>query len=406
MSAHHPTTSAPSGKPARPNKPAKPNPAFPLYAHAAGYWAKKIRGKVHYFGPWADPDGALDKYNREKEDLHAGRKPRSDPDGLTVKDLANQFLAAKRSLVDSGELKQRSWDDYKAAVELVGNAFGPRRLVADIGPDDFADLRKKLAKKWGPVTLGNVIQRVRVAFKFAFDNDLIDRPVRYGQSFKRPSRKTVRIDRARKGPKLFAAEEIRRLLDAAPVHVRAMILLGINCGFGNAECGNLPLSAVDLDAGRIDYPRPKTGIPRRCPLWPETVGALREALAKRPAPKDPANNSLVFVTKYGLPWAKDATDQTLAKEFGKLLRKLGINGRKGLGFYTLRHTFRTVADETKDQPAVDFVMGHESPHMSSVYRESISNERLSAVTDYVSAWLFQPQKKDKSEGKEGSTVLE
>ena len=96
----------------------------------------------------------------------------------------------------------------------------------------------------------------------------------------------------------------------------------------------------------------------------------------------------MFVTKYGLPWAKDTADQTLAKEFGKLLRALHIHGRKGLGFYTLRHVFRTVADEAKDQTAVNFVMGHEGPHMTSVYRETISDARLKAVTDYVRAWLF------------------
>lgn len=205
--------------------------------------------------------------------------------------------------------------------------------MSDLDPDDFADLRKRLAKKWGPVTLGNVIQRVRVVFKFGWDNGLIDRPVRYGQGFKRPSRKVVRIDRARKGPKLFTADEVRALAEGAlvvgtdgpalvraGVQLRAMVLLGINCGFGNADCGRLPLSAVDLDAGMIDFPRPKTGIPRRCPLWPETVSALREALAKRPEPKDPADAGLVFLTKYGLTWAKDTADQTLAKEFGKLLR--------------------------------------------------------------------------------------
>jgi integrase len=245
-----------------------------------------------------------------------------------------------------------------------------------------------MAKKWGPVTLGNVIQRMRVVFKYAFDNRLVDRPVCYGQGFKRPSRKVVRIDRARKGPKLFSAEEIRRLLDAAGAQLRAMILLGINCGFGNADCGNLPQSAVNLETGWIDYPRPKTGIPRRCPLWPETVQAIREALAVRPTPKNTEHAGLVFVTKYGLPWAKDAPDQTLAKEFGKLLRRLEISGRKGLGFYTLRHVFRTIADESKDQPAVDFIMGHESPHMSAVYREKISDERLRAVVEHVRKWLF------------------
>jgi integrase len=75
-----------------------------------------------------------------------------------------------------------------------------------------------------------------------------------------------------------------------------------------------------------------------------------------------------------------------------VLKALAINGRKGLGFYTLRHTFRTVADEAKDQVATDYVMGHEVPNMSAVYRETISDSRLKAVADHVRNWLFPPAK--------------
>src|SRR5438067_375211 len=104
-------------------KPAKPYPEYPLFAHDNGTWAKKIRGRLHYFGPWTTDapdrgaDAALAKYLAEKDDLHAGRTPRPDPAAATVKDVANHFLNAKQQLVNSGELSPRTWIDYKDACD-------------------------------------------------------------------------------------------------------------------------------------------------------------------------------------------------------------------------------------------------------------------------------------------------
>jgi hypothetical protein len=272
--------------PATPDKPAKPYPEFPLFPHASGQWAKKIRGKMHYFGLWADPDAALDKYLKERDDLHTGRKPRPEAGAATVKEAVNDFLIAKDTLVEAGELSPRTWADYKQVCDLVVSHFGKARLVDDLGPDDFAALRNKVAKKWGPERLGSkLIQYTRGLFKHALDAGLIDRPVRFGPGLKRPGKKVRRPNRAAAGPKLFTAEEVRALVEGAlvvgtdgptpvqaGVQLRAMILLGINCGFGNADCGNLPLSALDLDGGWVEYPRPKTGIARLPALQrPETV---------------------------------------------------------------------------------------------------------------------------------------
>ena len=54
----------------RRKKPAKPRASFPLTAHPNGQWCKKIRGKVHFFGVWSDPDAALAAYLRVAADLH------------------------------------------------------------------------------------------------------------------------------------------------------------------------------------------------------------------------------------------------------------------------------------------------------------------------------------------------
>ncbi len=385
MSETYPTT---------PTKPAKPYPEFPLFPHATKRWAKKIRGKLHYFGKWDDPDAALQSYLDQKDALHAGRKPRPGPEeildhanaGLTVKQLVNAFLNYKQSLVDAGELSPRTWADYKIATDLIVACFSKSRVVANLDADDFADLRKKMAKQWGKVRIRNYIQYVRSVFKFGFDKRLIAIPVSFGPEFAKPSKRVMRLERARAGPRMFEAAELLRIIDAAAGQLKAMILLGVNCGFGNADCGTLPLSALDLERGWVNYHRPKTGIPRRCPLWPETVNTLRESIAGRPEPKDPAHNGLVFVTQRGGSWAKDTEDNPISKEMRKLLGALDINGHRN--FYALRHTFETIGGESRDQVAVDHIMGHARDDIASVYRERISDERLKAVADHVHDWLF------------------
>jgi integrase len=378
----------------RSDRPDKPYPEFPLFAHDTRRWAKKIRGKLHYFGPWNDPDAALKKYTEQRDDLHAGRTPRVQGEGFTVEDLLDRFYHTKKLLCEAGELSPRTLADYHATGQRIQEAFGRTRLVEDLGADDFEKLRVKLAKGkkrgWGAVSIGNEIRRVRVVFKYASDADLIEHPIRYGPGFKPPSKKVLRQARQAKGPRMFEAAQLQRVIKAAGVPLKAMILLGVNCGFGNSDIGNLPLSALgDLKAGWVNFPRPKTGIPRRCPLWPETVKALLEAIGARPTPKLDAAADLVFITKYGLMWTKDTADSPVTKETAKLLKALKLH-RPGLNFYALRHTFETIGGESRDQVAVDAIMGHapRGGDMASVYREKVSDERLKAVTDHVRSWLF------------------
>jgi integrase len=401
------------------NKPNKPHPDFPLFPHATKRWAKKIRGKLHYFGPWEDPDGALQKYNEQKDDLHAGRKPRDTSTGVTVKMLCNEYLNHKQTKLDAGELSPRTWKNYKETADLLIAQFGKGRLVADLRPDDFAELRNAMTKKWGPVRVRNYIQQSRSVFKYGLDAELLATPVRFGPGFACPTRKTLRLERVKKGPRMFESHEIRAMVDGTLVpgrdgpglvqptaSLKAMILLGVNCGYGNSDCGTLPLSALDLKTGWVNYHRPKTGITRRCPLWPETVAALKAVLENRKEPKDPEDAELVFITALGLSWfkgtiksegvkqdqldeqLKSLSDNPLSKEMRKLLNALGLGGNRN--FYALRHTFETIGGEAKDQVAVDHIMGHSRDDMASHYRERISDERLKAVTDHVRKWIFIP----------------
>jgi integrase len=366
-----------------------------------GYWQKKIRGKIHYFGRWGrivngkmerlPGDGAqeaLGLYQSQRDDLFAGRPSRAKNEGLTVGEMCNRFLTAKLALMESGEIAARTFAEYRGTTDRLVATFGKNRAVDDLTVQDFEKLRANIAKVWGPVRLGNEITRVKTVFKHGRKSDLVP------PEFKKPSKAVLRKHRANNGKRLFSAQEIRSLLDVASPPVRAMILLGINCGFGNADCAALPQSAVDLKSAFIHFPRPKTGIDRACPLWTETVEALKVASAERPAPKDAADDGLVFVTKYGHRWVRTGGERerrtpidAVAQEFGKALGQLKIE-RPGLGFYALRHTFRTVADAARDIPAARVIMGHADGSIDDVYREEIDDGRLRAVAEHVHGWLF------------------
>jgi integrase len=397
--------SAASRKASNQNGWKAPYEGFPLSYHPpSGRLYKKIKGKRYYFGYASDWQVATDKFQAEQDDLYAGRTPRATSDGLTVKDLLNRFLTVKQQAVDTGELTNRSFVDYKRVTDRIFASFGGSRLASDLSSDDFEKLKAEIAKTGGLTYLGGEINRIRVVFNYAWEAGLIDSPVRYGPTFKRPSKKSVRKEKRKSGSKMFERDDLIRILDAAGVQMRAMILLGCNGGLGNSDTGQLNMEDVDLDAGLIDYPRPKTGIERRVPLWAETIEAIKASLAVRTEPKDEVNADLVFVTKRGGPWHVDDPRSPLSHEFRKLMQRIdheaeveaAKNGTEPpdklyvarRGFYALRHTFRTIADESRDFPAIDRVMGHSDNTMGGHYRERINDDRLRAVVNHVRDWLY------------------
>ena len=368
----------------------KPRPDFPLFPHkGTNRWAKKVRGKLHYFGKVFpdDPRGekALQLWADQKDDLLAGRVPKAKRDMLTVEELVNRWLDFKKRRIATGELSARCWDEYKALCVLVVETWGRNRAALDLGPSDFAKLREIMAAKWGPVRLGNQVQYVRGIFRWAAKENLLAMPA-YGAGFVKPSAKTVRAARNSHGIRMMGPEKIHRLLKAAGTNLKAMVLLAANGGVGPSDIARLPITALDLKAAWVNYPRHKTQVARRFPLWKETVAALQAVLASRPTPR-PGCENLVFLTAGGASYIGNLHGERIAAEFRAACKVAKIEGH---GMYDLRRGFQTVADGARDPVATSFVMGHApaAGDMAATYRQTIDDDRLKAVVNVVRTWLF------------------
>jgi len=91
--------------------------------------------------------------------------------------------------------------------------------------------------------------------------------------------------------------------------MKAMILLGINCGFGPSDRGEPAHQRGGPGCHWIDYPRPKTGIDRRCVIGPKTVAQSKRRSTNAPRRKDRQAAGLLFVTKQGHKWAKEGVSE-------------------------------------------------------------------------------------------------
>lgn len=356
--------------------------------HPNGQWVKRVRGKLRYFG--TDADQALQLWREIGDDLEAGREPKAHSSDTSLERLVNKWLADFREQVEHGERSASTYRDYLQTGKKILAILPRAKRAEELRPEDFRKLKRGFSG--GPVATKNAMVHTRRCFTWAKANRLIRELPAYGTMFDLPTAREIRKARqgseADQGKKLFAADEIRKMLEAADPQMNALILLGINCALGNGDLGELQTRHVDLKKRMLTYPRPKTGEERECPLWPETIKALSSVWPEAEGP--------VFRTERGLPLVRMKEggeagvvgSDRITEPFARLRKDLGIF-RSGVGFYCLRRTFRTVSDELGDIHAVCRIMGHRlTGPMATHYVRSIDPKRLKAVTNHVRKWLW------------------
>jgi len=363
---------------------AKPKPKrktrsdkFPLTLHPTGQYCKRIKGKLYYFG--VDKRKALERYLEQAAYLHTGKgsKPKFTTDSLSIKTLCNLYLEHQESRAAIGEVKLRYVYDQISLLKDFVKYIGPNRSVSAISTIDLQNYRKKLIKTGkAQYTINNRIAAIKAMYNWAIDNEIISTV---------PNLKAIKKTSPTKIEKpIFTIEQIEKLLDCANEQMSAMILLGLNCGFGCTDCAEIQWKNLDLKNGRVSFPRGKTGIARNLPLWPETVCALK---------KVPKLGELVFYTSKGNPWVrairsvdkhgreKYTKEDAVTKQFSKLLKKAKIKTEKGVGFYTLRRTAATLTAKSGDPFAVQRLLGHADLKMATTYVQNISEQTDKAINN-------------------------
>ena len=375
------------------DRPKKPRADLPVFLHRSGQYSWKCKGKFWYLG--TDPDAAVAEYERTHAWIRAGKEPpaadATSPEALTLLGLWDQFLAAKAALRDQNVITAPTYGKYLKLSKTMLGVLSPSKRVVDLLPSDFLMVRGAFSSRLGPTALGSAIVGIRTLFNWGVESNLLEKLPRFGADFKPPG---VRVRRAHKhekillnGPRMFSTEEVKALLARGKLQWRAMILLALNAAYEPHDLRRLEWRQFDFDQYPVwlSFPRPKTGIDRRCPLWPATVNAI-QALRELPQ-RWPLQQSLLFVTRLGTNYGDEAGRAVISAEFKHLAEAAGVY-RRGVGMLGMRHTFATIAAEGGDQRAVDYVMGHAVHTMGETYRESISDARLIAVCDRVHCWLF------------------
>lgn len=365
--------------PQKPKWPEKYSNETKLTPHSNGQWCKKFKGKRYYFGPWSDPGAALERWRAEWKMITSGATDtavRPGPSKVTVQQAIEAYLATRYAEYENRQLAWVTYREIRDNIFTVGDVLKFKRTFDMVKPHHFDKLTKHISK-YAPTTQQKIVRQTIALLKWV--NRAYDIQVDVGPNFKGPPQRLIRRQRSQRKEKLITPEDFTRLLDAGDDQAKALLWLGINGGYGNADVSALLTESVHLDgdAPLVEAERHKTGARRIVPLWPETVEALRRVIVP--------GQSLLFHDQYGKALVRRGT-HGICRIFETLQQATGLS----VTYYWMRYTFATVAAETGDDHARKLIMGHVIDGVSEGYVLRFPMDRLLRTSNHVRSWLLEP----------------
>lgn len=181
---------------------------------------------------------------------------------------------------------------------------------------------------------------------------------------RRYSREDLPLPRVHKYeiPVILSAEEVARLIDAAPnLRYRTILMTLYSTGMRRAELCCMRPEDLDKERMMLRIPHGKGDKPREVPLSQKLIGQLRtyyRSVKHR--------NGWMFPSRQVKRPGESITDKTVWHACRVSARRAGIT--KPIHPHTLRHSFAThLFDNGADLPVVQTLLGHTDPRQTMVY---------------------------------------
>lgn len=333
--------------------------------YSAGRYAKKVVGEAD---DARDPNGAdVLSYFQAQERARAiadgsvVKEPDAPPVILTVDRALDDYLAwfaqHKRSLVQT-----------KSAVEAHIRPHFKGRLVADLTTREIRRWFESLAtaprrsrrkknippdkrQEQPPLTDPEAIRgrraaanRILAVFKAVLNRAWHEDLVPSDSAWRRVSPfKNVDAPRIR----FLREDEARRLVNVCAPDFRDIVKAALHTGARYGDLIGLKVRDVDLTAGTVLFPLPKSGKRYSVPLSDEGRDFFRNMAAGRPG------DAPVFLRSNGDPWKKSHQSRRMIEA----CRKAKIT--PAIGFHILRHTYASaLVSRGVSLQIVSEVLGH------------------------------------------------
>jgi hypothetical protein len=187
---------------------------------------------------------------------------------------------------------------------------------------------------------------------------------------------------------IFTDEQIKTLFKYAIPGERVLILLGLNCGFKQAETLGVQTGEYNLAEKLLARVRTKTKVYGQWRLWDVTCSALAWAEKFRPNKEDATliqnrnGEALGKRTKGGNRGAR------IANFWNRLIKRIRKDDKDfpALAYSTLRDTGSTAIREIAGGEVAEMYLSHGSPIPSGILLERYANKPWGKLHDALTIW--------------------